>query len=114
MQYLPSEYRLAIILREKKKIKSNIYNSMCFNHITMNEQTLEIFLDQYISHTKVLSPNFVANRFCKEILLISSKDLMRKGISLETKKLRNDISKKFLGIFKKRNYRKEGNLHYSD
>ena len=68
---------------------------------------LNNFLDQYLIHTKILRPLYVANRFCKEILLIPSKDLMRKGISEENKNLRNNIAKKFLKIFQKRKYKKD-------
>ena len=68
---------------------------------------LENFLDNYISHTKILKPLYVANRMCKEILLIPSKDLTRKGISEENKELRNNLAKKFLKLFQKRKYKKD-------
>lgn len=80
----------------------------------MKEQILENFLNNYILHTKILKPKFIANRFCKEVLYILPERLKRKTITPELRQKRQKLTKQFLKIIKKRNYKKEGNLYFAD
>ena len=75
---------------------------------------LESFLDDYIMHTKLLTPLYIANRFCKDILEIPAKELMRRRISPELKSKRKDLSNEFLEIIKDRKYPKDNKFYIAD
>lgn len=77
----------------------------------MLENKLELFLDRYITHTKILKPKFIANNFMKNELNILPKDLTIKNITLELKEKRKNIAIEFLKILKKRKYRKENSIY---